>query len=179
MCLRLHSKEFLCKQTRYVTQDAHLNTDIALVLESNLKIWAISLKFSILGKYNDVKCTSSYTNKYPRKVIILAIFRFAHYYIFVLFLYAALRLPPTMTSKSYIIRPSLFSPGHDFKKPNFWRLWSQISLEVFIHFRQNIYHSSRLTTANFWKKNGDDFICTLNSTINLENSGSPPFLSRH
>ena len=28
------------------------------------------------------------------------IFRFAHNYIFVLFLYAALRLPPTMTSKS-------------------------------------------------------------------------------
>ena len=60
-----------------------------------------------------------------------------------------------------LIRPSLFSPGHDFKKPNFWRVWSQISLEVFIHFRQDIYHSNRLVTANFWKKNGDHAICTL------------------
>ena len=61
-----------------------------------------------------------------------------------------------------LIRPSLFSPGHDLKKPNFWRVWSQISLEVFIHFRQDIYHSNRLVTANFWKKNGDYVICTLN-----------------
>ena len=58
---------------------------------------------------------------YNRKVIILAIFRFAHDYIFVLFLYAALQLPPTMTTKE-LIRPSLFSPGHDFKKPNFWHV---------------------------------------------------------
>ena len=62
-----------------------------------------------------------------------------------------------------LIRPSLFSPGHDFKKPNFWRVWSQISLEVFIHFRQDIYHSNRLVTANFWKKNGDYVICTLST----------------
>ena len=62
-----------------------------------------------------------------------------------------------------VIRPSLFSPGHDFKKPNFWRVWSQISLEVFIHFRQDIYHSNRLVKANFWKKNGDYVICTLTS----------------
>ena len=61
-----------------------------------------------------------------------------------------------------LIRPSLFSPGHDFKNPNFWRVWSQISLEVFIHFRQDIYHSNnRLVTAKFWKKNGDHVICTL------------------
>ena len=60
-----------------------------------------------------------------------------------------------------LIRPSLFSPGHDFKKPNFWRVWSQISLEVFIHFRQDIYHSNRLVTGNLWKKNGDHVICTL------------------
>ena len=51
-----------------------------------------------------------------------------------------------------LIRPSLFPPGHDLKKPNFWRVWSQISLEVFIHFRQDIYHSNRLVTANLKKK---------------------------
>ena len=30
--LRLRSEEFLCKQTLYVTHDAHLNTDIAFDL---------------------------------------------------------------------------------------------------------------------------------------------------
>ena len=69
----------------------------------------------------------------------------------VLFLYAA-----AYYDVKELIRSSLFSPGHDFKKPNFWRVWSQIFLEVFIHFRQDIYHSNRLVTANFWKKNGDD-----------------------
>ena len=39
-----------------------------------------------------------------------------------------------------------------FKKTNFWHVWSQLSLDVFIHFRQDIYHSNRLVTANFWKK---------------------------
>ena len=53
-------------------------------------------------------------------MIILAIFRFAHDYIFVLFLCGI------ATSAYYdvkeVIRPSLFSPGHDFEKPNFWRV---------------------------------------------------------
>ena len=69
-----------------------------------------------------------------------------------------------------LIRPSLFSPGHDFKKPNFWRVWSQISLEVFIHFKQDIYHSNRLVTANFWKKNGDHVICTLRPPVKVFSS---------
>ena len=36
------SKEFLCKQTQYVTHNAHLNAGITF--DSNIWIWAISLK---------------------------------------------------------------------------------------------------------------------------------------
>ena len=69
------------------------------------------------------------------------------------------------TSANYdvkeLIRPSLFSPGHDFKKPNFWRVWSQISLDVFIHFRQRHISFESSRHGEFLKKNGDDVICTL------------------
>ena len=51
-----------------------------------------------------------------------------------------------------LIWPCLFSPDHDCKKINFWRLWSQISLEVFICSPNGINHLNRLAIANFWKK---------------------------
>ena len=57
--------------------------------------------------------------------------------------------------------PVSFFPGHDFRKPNLWGVLIQISLEVLIHFRHDMYHSNRLVTPNFWKKNCEDVICTL------------------
>ena len=56
-------------------------------------------------------------------MIIQAIFRLAHDYIFVLFLYAALRLPPTMTSRanSMILKNPIFGV---FEAKYLWKFLS-------------------------------------------------------
>ena len=62
-----------------------------------------------------------------------------------------------------LIRPSLFSPGHDFKKPNFWLVWSQILwkfLSISI-FSGKTYIIRIVSSRRIFEKNGDDVICTL------------------
>ena len=62
-----------------------------------------------------------------------------------------------------LIRPNLFSPGHDFKKPNFWLVWSQILwkfLSISIYSGKT-YIIRIVSSRRIFEKNGDDVICTL------------------
>ena len=105
--------------------------------------------------FSRLECTSSYTNKYSPKVIIFGYFSPRTWLYFCIVFICGIE-----TCSRYdvteLIRPSLFSPGHDFKSSS---LNPNISGSIYLFEEWYIsFVSSR--HGEFLKKNGDYDICT-------------------
>ena len=64
--------------------------------------------------FSRLECTSSYTNKYPPKVIIFGYFSPRTWLYFCIVFIGGIETCSRF-DVTELIRPSLFSPGHDFK----------------------------------------------------------------
>ena len=87
--------------------------------------------------FSRLECTSSYTNKYPPKVIIFGYFLLRIWQHFCIVFIRSIETCSRF-DVTELIRPSLFSPGHNFKNPIFGvfeaeYLWKYLSVRRMVY----------------------------------------------